>query len=138
MNRDIRLRHVEEAAELAACYEVMKELRPHLRDADSFVQQVLRQGQQGFRLLAAAHGDQIVGLAGYRLQENLMYGRFIYVDDLVLRHGYRCDGVGALLFPAARYRAREIGCRHFTLATGLHMALAQRFYFRQGLLAHGR
>lgn len=28
-------------------------------------------------------------------------------------------------------------CDHFVLDTGLHMPLAQRFYFRQWLLAHG-
>jgi len=30
-----------------------------------------------------------------------------------------------------------LGCKNFVLDTGLHMALAQRFYFRQGLLARG-
>ncbi|TCT87714.1 hypothetical protein EDC48_11182 [Gibbsiella quercinecans] len=24
-----------------------------------------------------------MGLAGYRIQENLLYGRFLYLDDLV-------------------------------------------------------
>ena len=48
----------------------------------------------------------------------------------------RSDGVGAQLLSAARAYARETSCRHFVLDTGLHMALAQRFYFRQGLLAH--
>jgi hypothetical protein len=41
--------------------------------------------------------------------------------------------------PAFPWRAHTHGkqsCRHFVLDTGLHMALAQRFYFRQGLLAH--
>jgi len=64
-----------------------------------------------------------------------MYGRFVYVDDLVVDKTFRSDGVGARLLSMARAYAREMGCRHFALDTGLHMALAQRFYFRQGLLA---
>ena len=72
----------------------------------------------------------------YRLQENLLYGRFVFVDDLVVQQEFRRDGVGARLLSVARAYARETSCRHFVLDTGLHMALAQRFYFRQGLLAH--
>ena len=65
-----------------------------------------------------------------------MHGRFVFVDDLVVHEGFRGDGVGAQLLSLARAYAREMSCRHFVLDTGLHMALAQRFYFRQGLLAH--
>ena len=136
MGRDIELRSVEQLAEIGACHSVMMELRPHLKDAGSFVRQVMRQREHGYRLSAAWHGDRIVGVIGYRLQENLLYGRFVFVDDLVVQQEFRRDGVGARLLSVARAYARETSCRHFVLDTGLHMALAQRFYFRQGLLAH--
>jgi GNAT superfamily N-acetyltransferase len=136
MGRDIELRSVEQLAEIGACHSVMMELRPHLKDAGSFVRQVMRQREHGYRLSAAWHGDRIVGVIGYRLQENLLYGRFVFVDDLVVHQEFRRDGVGARLLSVARAYARETSCRHFVLDTGLHMALAQRFYFRQGLLAH--
>lgn len=35
------------------------------------------------RLLAGWQSQQVLGLAGYRIQENLLYGRFLYLDDLV-------------------------------------------------------
>ena len=128
MGRDIELRSVEQLAEIGACHSVMMELRPHLKDAGSFLRQVMRQREHGYRLSAAWHGDRIV--------ENLLYVRFVFVDDLVVQQEFRRDGVGARLLSVARAYARETSCRHFVLDTGLHMALAQRFYFRQGLLAH--
>jgi GNAT superfamily N-acetyltransferase len=136
MGQDIEVRSIEQLADIGACYAVMLELRPHLKDADSFIQQVVRQREHGFRLSAAWCDGRIVGLVGYRFQENLLYGRFVFVDDLVVHKEFRSNGVGAQLLSVARAYAREMNCRHFVLDTGLHMALAQRFYFRQGLLAH--
>ena len=136
MRQDIKIRTIEQQADIGACHAVMLELRPHLEDVDSFIQQLLRQREQGFRLSAAWCDDRIIGIIGYRLQENLLYGQFLFVDDLVVQKEFRSCGVGARLLSVAREYAREKGCRHFVLDTGLHMALAQRFYFRQGLLAH--
>jgi GNAT superfamily N-acetyltransferase len=136
MSRDIELRSIEQAADIGACHPVMMELRPHLQDAGSFIRQVMRQREHGYRLSAACCDGRVVGAIGYRLQENLLYGRFVFVDDLVVHQEFRRGGVGARLLSAARAYARETSCRHFVLDTGLHMALAQRFYFRQGLLAH--
>jgi GNAT superfamily N-acetyltransferase len=129
--------HLEEDVELLGAYDVMHELRPMLTSADAFVAQIHRQQTQGYRLLAARDGQDIVGLAGYRRQENLLYGRFVYVDDLVVTGGMQRSGLGAQLLDSVRHMARQAACRHFVLDTGLHMALAQRFYYRQGLLAKG-
>jgi GNAT superfamily N-acetyltransferase len=120
-----------------AGFELMRELRPHLTDEAAFGEQIARQCAQGYRLLGAYLGERIVGLIGYRATENLLYGRFVYVDDLVIDTGERQRGLGAFLITAARNEATRLGCQHLVLDTGLHMALAQRFYFRQGLLARG-
>ncbi|MNH42920.1 Acetyltransferase (GNAT) family protein [compost metagenome] len=61
----------------------------------------------------------------------------IYVDDLVIRPDLQRNGLGARLLDAVRDEAIQRGCAYLVLDTGLHMPLAQRFYFSQGLLAHG-
>lgn len=132
-----RLSLVEDEQDYLACFEVMRELRPHLADAATFAAQARRQAGQGYRLLAAWQDGQVKGLAGYRLQENLLYGRFLYVDDLVAASDTRRLGVGGRLIDALREEARQQGCAHFVLDTGMGNALGQRFYFRQGLLARG-
>ncbi|MEG0242339.1 MAG: GNAT family N-acetyltransferase [Pseudomonadales bacterium] len=131
------LQHLEDRDGFQASFDLMQVLRPHVTDRDSYVEQLARQTQQGYRLLAALDGEQAVGLAGYRELENLLYGRFLYVDDLVVRPDVQRCSLGARLLGAVREEALRRGCAHFVLDTGLHMPLAQRFYFRQGLLAHG-
>lgn len=133
----LRLSHIDNEQDYLACFDVMRELRPHLTDATAFTAQACRQAGQGYRLLAAWQDEQVKGLAGYRIQENLLYGRFLYVDDLVAASDARRLGVGGRLIDALREEAQRQGCAHFVLDTGLGNALGQRFYFRQGLLARG-
>lgn len=131
------LQHLDSEDAYEASFELMRTLRPHLASPVAYVAQLARQAGQGYRLLAAWNGERIVGLAGYRELENLLYGRFIYVDDLVVSPDLQRSGVGGRLLGAVRDEAVQRQCDHFVLDTGLHMPLAQRFYFRQGLLARG-
>lgn len=133
----IRLSSICSDLDYQACFDVMRELRPHLCDVAAFTEQVRRQAAQGYRLLAAWQDDQVKALAGYRIQESLLYGRFLYVDDLVTSADARRHRLGEKLIDALREAARGQGCANFVLDTGLGNALGQRFYFRQGLLAAG-
>ena len=134
---DFTLQHLEGEPALRASFDLMRVLRPHLRDPAAYSTQLLRQVAQGYRLLGAWQGLTLVGLAGYREMENLIYSRFIYVDDLVVSPDLQRSGLGAKLLNGVRDEAVRRQCNQLVLDTGLHMALAQRFYFRQGLLAHG-
>jgi GNAT superfamily N-acetyltransferase len=137
MTPHVELQALTAKAEFEGCFELMKILRPGLVSAAAFAEQIARQVQQGYRLLSAVEGGKTIGLIGYRTQENLLYGRFIYVDDLVVDASMRHLGLGARLLDSVRNEAIGLGCAHLVLDTGLHMPLAQRFYFREGLLARG-
>ena len=128
------LRDVRTDEQLRACYPVMKELRPHLDSEDEFMARVTRQREQGYRILAAWEHGEVVALAGYRLQENLVYGRFLYVDDLVAAEKSRSRRWGAQLLECLTGYAERADCVKLVLDTGLTNGLAQRFYFREGLL----
>ena len=127
------LRHAETDAELHACWPVMHQLRPHLADADDFIARVHRMRADGYRLLAAWQGAQALALGGYRLQENLVYGRFLYLDDLVTLDSARGQHWGQQVIVAVQAIASQADCAHFVLDTGITNTGAQRFYARQGL-----
>jgi GNAT superfamily N-acetyltransferase len=131
----IELRHAEGDAEIAASFPLLRQLRPRLADPTELLTRVRRQEKEGYRLLVAWESDRAVGAAGYRLQENLIRGRFVYVDDLVVLEGERRRGTGALLLDAVARLAKAAGCGWIVLDTGLDNALGQRFYFRWGMLS---
>jgi GNAT superfamily N-acetyltransferase len=116
-------------------FPVMVQRRPRLAGPEELVARVLRQREAGYRILAAWQEGKPIGLAGYRIAENLIHGRFVYVDDLVTAEGERRHGVGARLLDAVATEGRRLGCGRLVLDTALDNVLAHRFYYRQGLLA---
>lgn len=135
MSGELALHHADSEAEIAACYPVMALLRPHLASADELVTRIDRQRGAGYRLLGLWRGAAPVALAGYRFEENLIHGRFVYVDDLVTAVEERGNRHGARLLDAVAEIGRDAGCGRLVLDTALDNVLAHRFYYRQGLLA---
>lgn len=68
--------------EIAACYPVMFELRPHITE-ESFVAKVRTLEKLGYMLAYLKESGCPVAVTRFRLGENLAWGRFLYVDDLV-------------------------------------------------------
>jgi len=128
------LREATTDHDILTALPVMRELRPHLTDGDDFLAQVRRQQGDGYRLLAAWQDGAVVGLAGWRVLENLIHGRFCYIDDLVVHADARRGGLGARLLDAVAAEARNLGLHEVVLDTGVHNVLGQRFYFRYGML----
>ena len=112
--------------EIVNCYPVMAELRPHIK-ADEFLSRVRRQETDGFQL-ACVVDEGMKAVAGFRISENLAYGKFLYVDDLVSKTEDRSKGYGGALFDWLVALAREHECDQFHLDSGVHRFAAHRFY----------
>ncbi len=135
---DVVLRHAESDADILACYEPMRELRPNIGSAEELLARVRRQANDGYRLLAAWRGEAAVALAGYRVTETLIRGRFLYVDDLVTLERARGSGLGARVLAAVTAEARSLGLGAVVLDTAGDNARAHRFYEREGMQAVAR
>ncbi len=118
--------------EIAACYPVMRELRPHI-PGEEFLSRIRNQERAGYRLAYLQERDGVVAIAGFRVIENLAWGRFLYVDDLVTLSGHRSKGHGTVLLSWLRERAAKEGCDQLHLDSGTQRKDAHRFYEREGL-----
>ena len=136
MTETLLLRHADGDQDILASFTLMQQLRPHLTGEADYLARVRRQAGNSYRLLLAWQNDRPVGLAGYRQQENLVYGRFLYIDDLVTLPDVRGTGIGERLLAACREEARSRHCTAMVLDTRRDNVLAQRFYFRNGMLPH--
>jgi len=124
---------IRECASIRRCYPVMAQLRPHLSET-TFCEQVLRQFEtQGYRLAAVEEGGAIVAVAGYRYMENLAWGRFLYIDDLITDEARRGQGYGGGLFDWIVAEAEREGCRALHLDSGVQRFAAHRFYLGKGM-----
>lgn len=121
--------------EIAACFDVLQQLRPKL-NRDTFVEDVRRMQQQGY-VIASARDPDVRAVAGYRYYELFATGITLYIDDLVTDRANRSSGYGARLLEWLIAEARSHGCKFLTLDSGLKRLDAHRFYRRHGLQEMG-
>jgi GNAT superfamily N-acetyltransferase len=120
----------ETDSDIAACFTVMRQLRPQLVE-DEFVSRIRSQMAQGYRLARCDADGRPVAVAGYRVLENLAWGQFLYIDDLVSDEEHRSEGHGERLFGWLIAEAQRLGCGQLHLDSGVQRFAAHRFYLRQ-------
>lgn len=127
------VREFSSDAAILAAFSLIRQLRPRLTSAEQWLSAFKRQASSGYRVLLIVSDNTPTALAGFRLQENLIHGKFLYVDDLVTDATTRSAGLGRQLMDALMQVARDCGCDHLVLDTGLANHDAQRFYTRCGM-----
>lgn len=118
------------AARIAAAFPVMRQLRPHLAE-EAFVGRVQRQQAGGYRLVVLEDAGTVQAVAGFRVLEQLVRGRVLYVDDLVTDEAARSRGYGDALFDWLLAHARADHCEALELDSGVQRHGAHRFYLRK-------
>ncbi len=85
-------------------------------------------------VLLAVEGDAVVGMASVYVDYlSIRDGWRCWLQDLVVTSSHRSRGVGKALLDAATEWARERGCTHLELNSGVGRADAHRFYLREGM-----
>jgi GNAT superfamily N-acetyltransferase len=124
---EIRLAHTE--GEIAACFQVMRQLRTHLAQAQ-FPQRIRLQQRGGYQLSYLTENGAVRCVAGFRVIENLASGRVLYVDDLVTDGDSRSHGYGQQMLDWLIAQAGTADCDTLELDSGVQRFSAHRFYLR--------
>ena len=95
----------------------------------------------GHHLLVAEDEGNVVGTAVLLIAPNLSHGGLYWalVENMVVDHRYRRQGVGRLLMDYVLVRAKEASCYKLTLSSNKKRRGAHSFYRAMGLEAtsHG-
>ncbi len=129
----MNVRHITNDAGVVRGYSLLKQLRPSHDDAQ-FHEQLLRQLDTGYCLLAIADDDYVYAIVGYRWCENLARGRYIFIEDFVVDEAVRNGGHGEQLFDALVELADEHGYGSVELDVGIQRQDALRFYLNQRMV----
>jgi len=113
------------------------ELRPHVGTPAELAERVDRQRPGGYRVVGSFDEgeEEAAAAAGFRVSDNLPWGRFLYVDDLVTRAAMHGRGHAGALMSWLFEEAEREGCEQFHLDSGVipERADAHRLYFRRRL-----
>jgi len=132
IDEDIVIHVANTAEQIYSCYTVMMQLRPHLKSAEDFVQQVQRQQAEGYKLVFLQKEEKIRAVIGFRFLEFLAWGKVLYIDDLISDAQTRKYGYGGRLLKWTIEQAKQSGCDQVHLDSGPQRHDAHRFYLNHG------
>lgn len=124
--------HADTDERIAATFEVMRQLRPHLVEGEYVPLIRGLMASEGLRLLALLEEGTVRAVASYRVMKMLYCGSLLHVDDLVADERLRSCGHGARLVAALKAEGRARGCSEIQLISRVTREQAHRFYFREG------
>jgi GNAT superfamily N-acetyltransferase len=121
--------------ETAVAAAALLELRRHHGSVEALTMRIDAQRADGYRVAAALEDGEAAAVAGFRIAENLAWGRFLYVDDLVTRAALRGRGHADAVMAWVEAEAARAGCDELHLDSGVgpEREDAHRFYFRHGM-----
>lgn len=129
MSISIKLLSLED--DLAGAAKVLVELRPHF-ELGALETQIRKQMNHGYEVLVGQVDGEVRAVAGFRQGENLAWGGFLYVDDLVTLPSKRSTGLGAALITELKRLVCERNLQQLHLDSGVQRFGAHRFYLRHG------
>ena len=101
------------------------------------IERVDAQRAAGYRVVGAfEEGDEDAqAVIGFKVTENLVWGRYLYIEDVVARPSGRGKGHAPALMSWVLDQGRAAGCAsvHLNSGTGADRRGAHRFYFNSGL-----
>lgn len=118
--------------QINACFAVLSQLRPEINESE-FLSKVRRQMLSGYQLLCLYEHNQLMSVAGFRISENLAWGKHMYIDDLITDQQQRSQGAGHALLKALIEFAKNQQCQQLHLDSGVQRFDAHRFYLNQGM-----
>lgn len=118
--------------EIEQSYEAFLELRPHLKEKNVFVDQIISQFSEGYRLKAIVEGHECIACMGFRLMSTLAWGKILYIDDLITKEKFQGKGYGVSLLECAMSTARQENCGQVHLDTGYTRHAAHKVYLKYG------
>jgi GNAT superfamily N-acetyltransferase len=126
---------VIEPARLAQAESVHRQLRPQI--PEPYFETMLRILGSGAQMAVAMDGEEVAGVAIFRVIDNTHVGRKLYVDDLVTDSERRSSGAGHSLLGFLEAEARHYECVTLDLDSGTQREQAHKFYFREGFTVKG-
>ncbi len=63
---------------------------------------------ENYKFLVAEHQKEIIGMSFYWIRYSTWKGKFLFLEDFVVKESYRSQGVGSKLFEATIKKSKEL------------------------------
>lgn len=136
MKSKLVIREAKGLREMARLFPLVKQLNPGLkkRDYTTMLKDMLA---HGYRMAAVYDGKKCAGLSGFWISTKIYCGKYVELDNVVIDHNYRSQGIGKKLCDWIIAVARKEQCVTAMLDAYAENIPAHRFYYREGFYVRG-
>jgi GNAT superfamily N-acetyltransferase len=87
--------------------------------------------------VAVFDGEACVGISGFWIGTKLWCGKYLELDNIVVKNEYRSKGVGQLIFDYLAIKAKEQECTMMALDSYTTNYKAHKFFYNNGFAPRG-
>jgi GNAT superfamily N-acetyltransferase len=130
------VRELVDKAEMLEQLSVLNELYPKLTLEEYSVEldEMLphRYGQ-----VAVFDENECIAISGFWIGNKLWVGKYLELDNIIVREKYRSQGVGKLMFDFLEKKAKEQQCNMLSLDSYTNNFSAHKFFYNEGFAPRG-
>lgn len=131
------IKQVESSEEKDAAYNLICQLHEWLsypvQTREEYDRRLSLAQEGRYRQYILIMDEKIVGLIGFRVLDDLLRPRRLFIDDLVVDASHRQQGYGRQLLDFAQAFAVKEGCQRLDLEAALKNEVAIKSYERYGM-----
>lgn len=133
---ELRSEIIKEKHLMLAHLDVLQELYPELTK-EAYQNELDLMIAHNYSQLAIYNADHCIAICGIWIGNKLWIGKYLELDNIVVRASYRSRGVGEYIFKIIEQKAIEEKCNMLALDSYTSNFKAHKFFYNQGFSPKG-
>lgn len=125
------VRELVDKEEMLRYLPVLNELYPSL-SSEAYSQELDEMIPYRYGQVAVFDEDECIAICGFWIGNKLWIGKYLELDNIVVRASHRGQGVGKLMFDFLERKAMEQQCKMLTLDSYTNNFSAHKFFYNHG------
>ncbi len=130
------IRELNSKEEMLQYLHVLNDLYPSLTK-EEYERDLENMLPHNYGQVAVFDGDSCVGISGFWLGTKLWCGKYLELDNIVVKKEYRSKGVGQIIFDYLSEKAIEKECTMMALDSYTTNYKAHKFFYNNGFAPRG-
>lgn len=130
------IRELTSKEEMLQYLHVLNDLYPSLTK-EEYERDLENMLPHNYGQVAVFDGDLCVGISGFWLGTKLWCGKYLELDNIVVKKEYRSKGVGQIIFDYLSEKAVEKECTMMALDSYTTNYKAHKFFYNNGFAPRG-
>ena len=133
---NLRTEFLYDKQQMLAQLDVLQGLYPSLTMAQ-YATELDLMLPHNYSQLAVFDQDECVAICGIWIGNKLWVGKYLELDNIVVKEAYRSRGVGDLIFKTLEQKALQENCNMLSLDSYTSNFKAHKFFYNQGYSPKG-